>query len=422
MRKIITMLLLTCTLLCTVGTVVCGASFGTGVEVVAKDVEMIKTGIYGQKLCFSDGDFKSAFCISNFKSITVTKLPSSTEGTLLIGGRRVAEGQTIKRRNLAALVFIPASADVKNSSFSFTMDGQDAIGETVCQIKFIDKVNMEPKIDDNALAVSLTTQEEISVYGKMSATDPDGDEIKYIVVAYPRNGLISVTDTTNGSFKYTPTGSFTGYDSFTYVARDEWGNYSEPTKVNIKVTPRMSSEVFLDMSERSEYNAAVAMSALGVMSGKILGDDSYFMPEETVTRAEFVAMAMKAYGIKADSTLTSSFFDDGKDIPASLVSYVATAERLGIVDGELDGARLVFNPNRAINKYGAAGIIASILDVKDSLEESVYLDDPGVPVWARSSVSSMINLGIFDSDSADYEATVTRADAAEYLYRMLRVK
>ena len=82
------------------------ASFGTGIEVIANDVTVIKTGLLGQKLSFSDVDFKTAFCVDDFDKITVTELPSSTEGTLLLAGRRVREGQSIKRKNLAALVFV----------------------------------------------------------------------------------------------------------------------------------------------------------------------------------------------------------------------------------------------------------------------------------------------------------------------------
>ena len=66
-----------------------GESFGSGMAVLASQVGMVKTGLLGQKLGFSDADFKSALCITDFDTITVTKIPSSTEGALLLSGRRV---------------------------------------------------------------------------------------------------------------------------------------------------------------------------------------------------------------------------------------------------------------------------------------------------------------------------------------------
>ena len=174
------------------------------------------------------------------------------------------------------------------------------------------------------------------------------------------------------------------------------------------------------MTNRSEYNAAVAMSALGVMSGKTLGDSKYFMPDETVSRAEFVAMAMKASGMRADSTLSRTFFDDNTDIPTALVGYVATAQRLGIVNGDFTEAGLVFEPNRGITKNEAARIISAILGLKTSDEDGVYFENASVSVSDRSSVIAMFTLGIFDGEPESYSGTdiVTRAEAAEYLYRM----
>ena len=46
------------------------ALFGSGVEVIASDVSVIKTGLFGKKLKFSDSDFKSAFAITDFDSIS----------------------------------------------------------------------------------------------------------------------------------------------------------------------------------------------------------------------------------------------------------------------------------------------------------------------------------------------------------------
>lgn len=420
MKKLIALLAIA-VILTSFATVSAAAMFGAGYRQIAAEVKVIKTGLLGQKLTFSDSDFKSAYAITDFDSITVNTLPSSNDGVLLIAGRRVKEGQTVKRRNIAAMVFVPASSEVTKAEFEFTLSrgGTDTVG--ACEIKFIDKINYAPKVpEEKESSLSLKTQAEISLYGRMEGSDPEGDRLDYIIAAYPKNGYLSITDKDMGAYRYTPTDGFTGYDSFTYVLRDEYGNYSEPREVGIRVIERMSSEVFADMTGRSEYNAAVAMSALGIMNARTLGDGKYFMPDVTVSKAEFVAMAMKAAGMKADSSLTKTFFDDNTDVPAALVSYVATAQRLGIVDGDLKDGGLMFEPNKGITKNEAAGIIAKILGLKTDGEDEVYFDNSSVSVSARGSVAAMFTLGIFDGEIDNYTGTdiVTRAEAAEYLYRL----
>ena len=404
------------------GSVGAAAFFGFGAQVVASDVNMIKTALIGQKISFTDGDFKSALALSNFDTITITEIPLSTEGTLLLSGRRVGKGRVIKRKNLGALVFIPASDSVSECSFKFTVDGYAGGAEIECIMKFIDKVNYAPEaLGDTTSAGAVNTQQSISVYGNLGATDPEGDALEYIIVTYPKRGSLTVTEKDSGRYCYTPICNFKGKDKFTYVVRDEWGNYSKPMSVTIKVTERMCDTVYRDMDEREEYNAAVAMTATGLMSGIQLGDDLYFHPDEKVTRAEFVTLAMKCAGIKADSTLNSTYFDDDDAISVSLKSYIATAQRTGLVVGDFKDGRLMFSPDEEITKYEAAKILASVIGANAEGEESVFAGDGDIPVWARAGVYAMCSLGIFDSEDASSLADkITRGDVAEYLYRIMK--
>ena len=398
------------------------AGFGSGMKVVSSEVNMIKTGLVGKRIVFSDADFKSALCISDFDSLKITKIPSSTDGSLLLDGRRVGEGKVIKRRNIGSLVFMPASESVSECAFSFTVEGYGSGEEIECILKFIDKVNYRPEATDDTEAVALKTQESISLFGKLYGSDPEGDQIKFIVVSYPKNGTLEITDE-EGRYCYTPNDEYVGMDKFTYVVRDEYGNYSYPETVSVKVNQRMCETVYRDMIGRSEYNAAVAMTAMNIMGGQILGDDVYFMPDREVNRAEFVAMAMKCAGIRVDSSLSASYFDDDADIPESLKPYVATAQRVGIVNGDFKDGQLLFSPNESLTKYEAAKIMAAILGADGENEESVFNESDEVPVWARAGVSAMYTLGIFEEeDQLNPKDNVTRANVAQYLYRLEEVK
>lgn len=406
------------------GSIGASAFFGLGAQVVASNVNMIKTALIGQKITFTDGDFKSALALADFDTITITEIPLSTEGTLLLSGRRVGKGRVIKRKNLGALVFIPASDSVTECKFKFTVDGYAGGAEIECILKFIDKVNYAPEaIGDTVSASSINTQQAISVYGNLGATDPEGDAIEYIIVTYPKRGSLTLTESDSGRYCYTPIGDYVGKDKFTYVARDEYGNYSKPMTVSVRINERMCDTVYRDMEEREEYNAAVAMTAMGVMSGMQIGDDLYFNPDETVSRAEFVAMAMKCAGIQADTSLTTTYFDDDDAISVSLKGYIATAQRTGLIVGDFKDGKLLFSPDEEITRYETAKILASIIGANTEGEESVFAGDSDIPVWARAGVYAMCSLGIFDTDDASsLSEKITRADVAEYLYRFLKNK
>lgn len=412
MKKVIAFILITVAAL-SAFSLTASAYVGTGIEVAAGEVTVIKSGLLGRKLSFSDIDFKSAFALDDFGKIKILTLPASTDGTLLLAGRRVREGQEIKRRNIAAMVFVPAEKTVERAEFTFSLDGGT---ECYCRMRFIDKINYAPKIKEGTESASLiTTQREISAYGKMSAEDPEGDRLEYMVVSFPQYGTLKVGE--GGEYRYMPTVDYTGYDSFVYVARDEYGNYSTPCEVNLKVVDRMSEIVFCDMTDKEEYNAAVAMSAMGIMAGRLVGDDYYFDPETGVSREEFVAMAMKAHGIRAG--VGESYFDDNSEISPSLVGYISLAQRMGIIDGEYEGGRLTFSPKKEITVYEAADVISRMLGAAGGEEDTVYHEAPHVPVWARGSVQAMVSMGILDKDVTLLGETMKRRDVADMLYRMV---
>ncbi len=399
------------------------ADFGSGVATLTEEAKIIKSGIFGRKIVFSDADIKQGLCIGDFESITITKLPLSTEGTLMLAGRRVSEGAVIKRKNLPSLVFIPASKDVAECKFMFTVDGYANGAEIEFILKFTDKINYEPEIDkEYSASGAMKTQREIGIYGQLYASDKEGDSIEYMIVSYPKYGTVELLDKESGEFLYTPPTDFIGEDKFTYVARDEWGNFSTAEDVTVTVSERLSEAEYKDMQTHKAYNAAVVMTALGVMGGKTVGDGVYFEPDKTVTNAEFVAMAMKACGVKADSTLTETFFDDDAEIPEALKGYVATAQKTGIINGSFENGQLLFNPNEAISKYEAAVIMAKLTSkTSESSEVPVFNDISSVPKWAREGVYQMCAIGVFNSstDTFNGEAKLTRADVAVYLYRLI---
>ena len=164
------------------------------------------------------------------------------------------------------------------------------------------------------------------------------------------------------------------------------------------------------------------MTGMGVMSGYRMGDDMYFNPDGEVTRAEFVAMAMKAVGISIDKSQNKSFFDDDSSIQKSLAPYVAAAQREGIINGSFDGKGLYFRPNVCITNCEAAIIMANLLEISDVTAGADIANITSVPVFARGHYGAMYQAGIFDESTLGPKDGVTRGAACEYLYRLSSYK
>lgn len=85
---------------------------------------------------------------------------------------------------------------------------------------------------------TLTVDENDSVQGTATATDPDGDTITY-TASNPANG--TVTFGTGGAFTYTPNAGFAGTDTFTITASDGQGGTATQT-VNVTINENSAPE------------------------------------------------------------------------------------------------------------------------------------------------------------------------------------
>ena len=339
----------------------------------------------------------------------------------MFAGRRVGEGTVIKRKNIGALVFIPATKDVSECRFTFTIDGVADGKKIDFVIKFLEKVNYAPKTDGVIEATSLTTQRNISLHGKMSGTDSEGDTLEYVIIKYPEVGSIKLLDKNSGDFLYTPPSSFVGDTEFTYVVRDEYGNFSKPATVPIKVNERMCEATYNDMRDDVGEVAAITLTAIGAVDGKLIGDGVYFCPDDTVTKAEFLVMAMKCVGVAPDKSLTTVYFDDAEKIAPPMLSYVATAAKMGIINGEFDGEKLNFSPNDAITKYEAAMIMSSLSDIESDATVTVFADSESYPVWAEDAIMEMCSLGVIEAtdNMIEADAPMTKRASVMALYKLM---
>jgi VCBS repeat-containing protein len=94
-------------------------------------------------------------------------------------------------------------------------------------------------------------------------TDPNGDALTAVLATNPAHGTLTLN--ADGSFTYTPTGGYTGPDSFIYRARDASNNLSTATNVALSVTLPGTPVAVADAYSTNE-DTPLAVSAAGVLA------------------------------------------------------------------------------------------------------------------------------------------------------------
>ena len=392
--------------------------------VLAEEHAMAKASLRGNAISFDHDDFARAVNLSDVSAITVTKLPPITDGELRLGKVAVQKGQTIRGNNLSLLSYVPSNAQISTSSFHFTVETSPV--EIPCHLYLLEKNNASPTLSTaSELALNVSTHQNVTLYGTLPCYDPDGDETIIEIVSYPKNGILHLSDRTTGEYTYTPRTGDSGKESFTYVARDLYGNYSAAATVSLSIVKPSSSTVYSDLIDSPICNAAISLTDAGIMSGTQRGTAVYFCPNETVSREDFVVMAMKAMGMTELSSVSKTVFADDNDISSHAKDAIGAAFDLGYIRGEWqsDGS-LCFAPKRDITRAEAAVIVGRMLNISTPTVKPDFSDAEEIPAWAAPSMESLSAAQVLHSVDGEAEphTAVTRGDAARILAAMMQAR
>ncbi|BBH22747.1 hypothetical protein Back11_40920 [Paenibacillus baekrokdamisoli] len=160
------------------------------------------------------------------------------------------------------------------------------------------------------------------------------------------------------------------------------------------------------------------MASRGVINGT---SASTFAPAETITRADFTALLVRALELTADGSKANF-----SDVAASAYYYneVAIAKKLGIASGSGDGK---FNPLQPISRQDALVLLHKAMKVagKSIVDGSAsdldrFLDKGEIATYASDRIAALVHSGIIKGDGVSFHplATLTRAEAAVMLYNM----
>lgn len=191
---------------------------------------------------------------------------------------------------------------------------------------------------------------------------------------------------------------------------------------DVKILPILFEEkTFEDIQSNKSQKAIEELAARGIINGK---NEKSYCPDETMTRAEFAAIVVRALGVPEKNQGT---FVDVKENDW-FKAYVNTAFSYGIVNGVSEKE---FNPHGEITREEAATMIlraAKLCGMKEDTSETgvrntlaEFSDYVEASDWAMTALAFCYNEEILDKSVIEVKpkTEVTRAEIAQILYNML---
>ncbi len=177
---------------------------------------------------------------------------------------------------------------------------------------------------------------------------------------------------------------------------------------------------FKDVASGAWYFKAVSfIAAREITSGTGRGK---YSPDAKLTRAEFLVLLMRAYGIAPDTNPKDNFADAGN---AYYTNYLAAAKRLGISAGVGNN---MYRPGKEITRqemftllYNALNVIGRLPQGNSGKTLSDFSDAGSIATWARDAMKRLVETGIVSGSGGKLFPTnnTTRAEMAQVLYSLL---
>ena len=158
------------------------------------------------------------------------------------------------------------------------------------------------------------------------------------------------------------------------------------------------------------------LAGMGIVAGY---PDGTFKPNANITRAEFVAMLVRALGLEQDAAAASAF----TDVFGWTRGAIGAAHKAGLIFGYADGT---FGPSQQITRAEVAVILSRVIykalmpvTLTDVAE---FADVATIPAWAKDAVRTTARGGLirgYPDNTFRAGNMTTRAEVATMLYRLV---
>jgi hypothetical protein len=231
--------------------------------------------------------------------LTFSVATAPSQGRLLVGGE---EASSFTQQQIAdgAVQYEHTAGSADDDQFVFDLTDDDGAGPTGRTFAItVRLVNSPPTAADDEYVADqgrtlAVTDAANGVLGNDS--DPNGDPLEASVADSPANGTLTLS--ADGTFEYTPSGSFSGTDTFTYQAADGKGGTDQAT-VEIQVRPSRTAmaatRTFPDPEQQQSFRLVALPGAADTPLGATLsgqrGDDWTAFREDGATSSQTASRA-----------------------------------------------------------------------------------------------------------------------------------
>ncbi len=197
---------------------------------------------------------------------------------------------------------------------------------------------------------------------------------------------------------------------------EEMNNAQISTLEPLALVLKKAAPVFTDMEGHWAKTDVTNLSVKGIVSGF---PGNVFMPQDKVTRVQFITMLAKAMNWLPTEGNTN--FTDSATIPDWAKGYVGIAVQKGVISGYNDGT---FKPNRTITRSEMASCISRALNLPEASADTLagFVDRNAVAQWALDPVSRTVGAGLLKGDNQQRfnpKGLATRAESAALIARTM---
>lgn len=234
------------------------------------------------------------------------------------------------------------------------------------------------------------------------------DKNSYTIVTDIKIDVIAKIDELKNAKPVIPSGSGGGSSS--------GGGFGGGSNITLPApsAPEATGSKFSDIPYTHWANTAVeTLADRNVINGY---PDNTFKGDNTVTREEFVKMAVSAFGVVKGDGQVKAFTDVATSFWAK--SYIEIAVSAGVINGVSD---MTFGVEQPVTRQDAAVIIARILKLANG-NGKTFADDSAIAEYAKDAVSAMSGAGIingYEDGTFKPNGLLSRAEAAQIIYNAL---
>ena len=157
-----------------------------------------------------------------------------------------------------------------------------------------------------------------------------------------------------------------------------------------------------------------------IFTGIKIGKNYYFMPDEHITRGEFLLYIDAVVQTPSPKSLSLPFTDTDS-IPVWQFKTVCSMYEIGYIKGNTEEGNLYFNYDEKISRLECALILNNVLGLKNKADVTDYYDNYLIPEYAVTAVKNVTDYGLmqgYNDNSFRPYVKMNRAMLADVLCKV----